>query len=81
MTSARYYLIGLNYFIGTITATDLNFRCFNTVRWATTLRVYLYFFIKRFLLTNIFNASRKYKPRALQKRPLYPIFVSYMNAT
>jgi len=27
------------------------------------------------LLTNIFNANRKYKPRALQKRPLHPIFV------
>jgi len=28
-----------------------------------------------FLLTNIYNASRKYKPRTLQKRPLHPIFV------
>jgi len=28
-----------------------------------------------FLLTNIFNSSRKYKPRALQKRPLHPIHV------
>jgi len=27
------------------------------------------------LLTNIFNASRIHKPKALQKRPLHPIFV------
>jgi len=25
------------------------------------------------LLINIFNANRKYKPKALQKRPLHPI--------
>jgi len=31
--------------------------------------------MKRFLLTNIFNASRKYKPRAPQKRPLHFISV------
>ena len=28
-----------------------------------------------FLLTNMFTASGKYKRRALQKRPLHPIFV------
>jgi len=35
VTSARYYLISPTQFISTVAATDLNFRCFNTVRWAT----------------------------------------------
>jgi len=35
VTSARHYLVSLNYFISTIAATDLSLWCFNTAVWAT----------------------------------------------